>query len=812
LATFLFAEFPASLAHKMDTPVSASYDPFFVTASIAVAALASYTALVLADRIKAAHGRSRAVWIAAAATALGGGVWSMHFLGMLAHTVSVPTAYSLLPTGLSLAVAILACALGFAVACCEPVPTGRFVAAGVLAGIGIVSMHYVGMAAIVTPATIRWNPALIVLSVVIAIGAATGAFWFATRHDAGAAKLGAAALMAAAISGMHYTGMAAAHFHRPPLAPADIPIALDPVLLGIIVAVAAMLFLFAVLASAVADRDGTGYTDKRDALTFRGALLLVMGFVVLFVSGGWGMLTWTDYQDTLQRAETTVANAVQIVAETALRVVGERDLALRMIKQRLEAEGMERLRSPDYRESLLSQARTVDALGAVAVLDANGRVLLNTGQAPLGFDASNRAYYRMHQAQRIGDLAVTELQSGALAERPYFAISRRVESRDGGLLGVVVAAIYSEEFRKSFAAVDLGPNASLLLFRQDAKILVRVPPFPPGTSLDVSYSSLFQTRLPQAPTGTYHAVRPVDAKQVITSYQRLEGTPFVTAVTITHEAVLEGWRQRLQRNIAFAIAALVISAALIVVAFRTIRREEKAQAALHALNLSLEERVRDRTAELESAVADRDILLREVHHRVKNNMQVLQSMVHMTERRVPADSRSVFQELSRRIWAMGQIHNQVYATGEPSKLSLRTYLGHLCEYLTQSFARPEIRLNCSLANAEVDLDAAIPLGLIAVECIQNAYKHAFPDGRPGEIALELEQIGARALLTIRDNGVGTPKPLVRTSTGLMLVEALVAQIDGTFAIEQNGGTTIKITFPKREKPREVARPQPSQSA
>lgn len=781
----------------MDAHLPSSYDPFFVTASVAVAALASYTALILADRIKAAGGLTWAVWLAVAALSLGGGIWSMHFLGMLAHSIAMPVAYDLPLTALSLAVPIAVTAVGFGLVCREPAGNLRVAAAGVLAGIGIVSMHYIGMAAMVTPASIRWDPALIALSVVIAICAATAAFWFAARLDTGFAKVGAAALMAAAISGMHYTGMAAAHFYRPAAMTADVPIALDPVLLGILLAGAAMLFLFAVLASAFVDstKDRPA-AAKAELPSFRVALLLVMGFVVLLVTGGWGLLTWSDYVDTLRSAEMTVANAVQVVSESSRRVISERDLVLQIIKQRLEADGMDRLEQPDYRESLLQSARAVDGLGIIAVLNADGRVVLNTGRAPLGYDASDRAYYRMHAAERITGLAVSETLTGGLTQQTFFSISRRIESADGRFLGVVGAIIYTEAFEKSFAAVDLGPSASLLLFREDAKTLVRVPPFPPGVSSDVSYSSLFRTRLPRSPTGTYHAVRPIDGKKVVTSYRRLDGTPFVTSVTVSHDSVLEGWQQRLRRNLAFAFAAMVVSAGLAIVAFRTIRSEEGAQAALHALNASLEARVRTRTSELESAVADRDILLREVHHRVKNNMQVLQSLIRMTERRVPAESQVVFKELSRRIWAMGQVHNQVYASGEPSKLSLRDYLARLCEYMAQSFDQAHIQLHHDLEPVDVDLDTAIPLGLIAVECVQNAYKHAFPGGRSGDILLELRQVAAGATLEVRDTGVGASPDKLRQSTGLMLVEALVHQIEGSIAIENGTGTRIKVTFPR----------------
>jgi two-component sensor histidine kinase len=180
-------------------------------------------------------------------------------------------------------------------------------------------------------------------------------------------------------------------------------------------------------------------------------------------------------------------------------------------------------------------------------------------------------------------------------------------------------------------------------------------------------------------------------------------------------------------------------------------------------------------------------------------MQVLQSLMRMTERGVSEDSRPVFKELSRRIWAMAQVHTQVYASGEPSKLSLGEYLGRLCGYLSQSFGRAKVQLRYSVDAVEIDLDSAIPIGLIAVECIQNAYKHAFPGGRAGDIWVELTRDGELAKLLIRDSGVGAQPNAVRRSTGLSLVEALVSQIDGTMQITSDRGTTINIAFPVRLK-------------
>ncbi|MDQ4080827.1 MAG: ATP-binding protein [Gemmatimonadota bacterium] len=203
--------------------MAGSYHPALVALSVAIAALASYVALDLVGRVTAARGSLRSAWVAGGALAMGIGIWSMHFIGMLAfrlhaNDASVPMAYDVPLLLLSVAVAITASALALAVASRERVRWAALVVGGLAMGPAIAGMHYIGKASMRMPATLSYDDGLVALSVAIAVGAALAALWLAFRLRADESSLGrlrrvgAGVIMGLAISGMHYTGMAAAQF------------------------------------------------------------------------------------------------------------------------------------------------------------------------------------------------------------------------------------------------------------------------------------------------------------------------------------------------------------------------------------------------------------------------------------------------------------------------------------------------------------------------------------------------------------------------------------------------------------------------
>jgi NO-binding membrane sensor protein with MHYT domain len=188
------------------------HDPGLVVLAIAVAIMASFVALDLSGRLREAHGGAWVGWWLAGAVALGGGIWSMHFIAMLSFQLGTGITYDLAMTVLSLAIAIVVSGLGLFVVYRQRGTWAAILGGGVLAGTGIAAMHYTGMAAMRMASRLSYDPFLVALSVAIAIVAASAALWLSLRRQRLWQQIGSAVVMGAAISGMHFTGMAAADF------------------------------------------------------------------------------------------------------------------------------------------------------------------------------------------------------------------------------------------------------------------------------------------------------------------------------------------------------------------------------------------------------------------------------------------------------------------------------------------------------------------------------------------------------------------------------------------------------------------------
>jgi len=196
--------------------LTGAYNYWLVFVSLAVASLASYTALDLASRISASKGLPARLWLLGGAFSMGTGIWSMHFIGMMAFSLPIPMGYDLTVTLLSMLIAILVSGFALLMVTGSTLSKRNLLVAGVLMGVGISSMHYTGMAAMEVSPPIRYDPALFAASVGIAIAASLAALWIAFTLRSMAriiyARLGSAVIMGMAIVGMHYTAMAAAGF------------------------------------------------------------------------------------------------------------------------------------------------------------------------------------------------------------------------------------------------------------------------------------------------------------------------------------------------------------------------------------------------------------------------------------------------------------------------------------------------------------------------------------------------------------------------------------------------------------------------
>lgn len=203
------------------------------------------------------------------------------------------------------------------------------------------------------------------------------------------------------------------------------------------------------------------------------------------------------------------------------------------------------------------------------------------------------------------------------------------------------------------------------------------------------------------------------------------------------------------------------------------------------------------------SLKEKELLLKEIHHRVKNNLQVVSSLLKLQSGYVK-DERSLdlLIDSQNRVRSMALVHQKLYQSKDFSEIDFPEYLKQLSEHLLNVFKAKsgDIEVAVKSVNVNLGIDLAVPCGLILNELISNSLKYAFPGGKKGKISIDFTQVDSGYEISISDNGVGFPKEVNYKETkslGLQLVNTLVGQIDGTIAMENTAGTTFTIRFGKR---------------
>ncbi|HYA18340.1 MAG TPA: PAS domain S-box protein [Bryobacteraceae bacterium] len=216
------------------------------------------------------------------------------------------------------------------------------------------------------------------------------------------------------------------------------------------------------------------------------------------------------------------------------------------------------------------------------------------------------------------------------------------------------------------------------------------------------------------------------------------------------------------------------------------------------------ERVRNEE-EIKRSLEEKEVLLKEIHHRVKNNLQVVSSLLSLEagNPRVAA-AKELFLESQNRVASMALIHEKLYRSGDFSNIDFGDYIRSLIQILLDSYAMNPARIALTVdVDVKLDIHKAVPCGLIVNELLSNALKHAFPDGRSGSITLSLHEVNCRRILRFSDDGVGMAENFDfrrSPSLGLQLVTTLTSQIGGAIRRLPGPGTGFEIDFPVSSKP------------
>lgn len=212
-----------------------------------------------------------------------------------------------------------------------------------------------------------------------------------------------------------------------------------------------------------------------------------------------------------------------------------------------------------------------------------------------------------------------------------------------------------------------------------------------------------------------------------------------------------------------------------------------------------EQKIKDE--KLQNSLKEKELMLREIHHRVKNNLQIISSLLKLQATYITDESSLEYFRISQdRVKSMALIHQQLYRSNDLSSIDFGDYLRHLTTHLFQAYGVNEgnISLTVEAKNIYIGIDSAIPCGLLINELISNSLKHAFPTSRKGKINIKMESIEEnKFILIISDNGIGFPEEIDFRNTkslGMQLVITLTDQIDGKIELIRGNGTTFKISF------------------
>ena len=217
-----------------------------------------------------------------------------------------------------------------------------------------------------------------------------------------------------------------------------------------------------------------------------------------------------------------------------------------------------------------------------------------------------------------------------------------------------------------------------------------------------------------------------------------------------------------------------------------------------------------RASKLAKALREKVVLLKEIHHRVKNNLQIISSLLNLQSRRIKdPQTLEIFHESCDRVQLMALIHEKLYTADDLSQLDFQDYLKTLSEMILRSYSNLSRAVKVDVQfkhEPHLGLDLAIPLGLIASELLSNSLKHAFPKGGKGTISIEMTQpTAATSMLRISDDGLGLPENFSMeqpSSLGLRLVKMLTQQIQGELEWSRNP-TSFTLVFPTRNKQKKV---------
>lgn len=559
-----------------------SYHPALVALSLLVAIIGSYVLFYLAPGVDGARStRERGAWIFGGAMALGISIWAMHFIGMLALAVPCGISYDIVITLLSMIPAMIVSGVALWFISRNEASRWHRLEASLLLGGGIGAMHYTGMAAMNIQGYIAFNPGLFWLSLALAVLLSFVALEAraALRADNRWRDLASAVIMGLAVSGMHYTAMAAAYFVKGEPVDQAVMVFTPNTLALMVTAVSGCFSIFSLQAGYVTHHVRTRPRFDRGLL--RGQIvpvLLVVALVNLVVIGQ-TMFELARSQDKYyERAEITTQNLATTLSETLDGVIDKFDNSLNDAKAEIErqlAQGKPDAASLDLYLNRVRQ-RTPWVLN-LRTTDKQGWVTYGT-DLPKDKRVFNgdRQYFIVQRDDSSQGLFIGPPILARIEKVWVIIFSRRLNYPDGSFAGVVYAQVSLNSLSKLFSVIDVGRNGVILLRDREMRTVLRYPlPEDPESILGHKKTSKeYQVRMDAGERkGTYHTLQSFDGTPRTVAFHQVGSFPLMVSVELADQDFLVDWQREAMQISGMALVVIVVLTSGSVLLLRGWRRQ-----------------------------------------------------------------------------------------------------------------------------------------------------------------------------------------------------------------------------------------------
>lgn len=524
---------------------------------------------------------------------------------------------------------------------------------------------------------------------------------------------------------------------------------------------------------------------------------------------------WTAWHEQTRREVDGLADAARIIAAYQDEQI---EATFELLAELATHSMVRSMQMPACAELLHTTVRQNRILLNIALADVDGIIRCGSSRDAIGISVADREYFRRIIAGE--DRVASEVLIVRTTGRRSFIVGRPIRGEGGEVQAALVASFEIARFSSVPERVRIASDAAVLLLDREG-VSLRAPDAEDAASAP---SPEVIARLREAPGSSVRAQLP-DGRSWLYVLYPLGVGGFAVVVGVPGRAW--AWLDAdLLARIAAPTLLLLIALAVIWLALdRLVVRHLTALAAvaqryrggeleavpeldgapaeIDALGRTMAQMagaLAEREQALSASLAQKELLLREIHHRVKNNLQIVTSLLNLRAGRLGSPiAREALAEAQTRIKALALVHRHLYEQSEVGAVDLSAFVDDLCGTLADAVlpAESDVSLSCESDPLTVPAEQAISLSLLIAEALSNAFKHGFPDGRAGRVEVRIAMIedGARARLSIRDDGVGIAEETRRSGLGMTLIEMLARQAGGELAIETgSAGTALSVTF------------------